>query len=81
MKHTPNPIGGEMEGWVLFELKRTLSEHKNIEVIVIKGVADYGDFKRGDKWQWTAAKAAIDCIHYCLEKSGGNEFKVKETFS
>ena len=81
MKHTPNAIGGEMEGWVLIGLKRTLSEHKNIEVIVIKGVADYGDFKKGDKWQWTAAKAAIDCIHYCLEKSGGNEFKGKETFS
>ena len=24
MKHTPNAIGGEMEGWVLLELKRTL---------------------------------------------------------
>ena len=71
MKHTPNAIGGEMEGWVLL----WLSEHKHIEVIVIKGVADYGDFKKGDKWQWTAAKAAIDCIHYCLEKSGGTEFK------
>ena len=27
MKHTPNAIGGEMEGWVLLELKRTLKDH------------------------------------------------------
>ena len=81
MEDTPNAIGGEMEGWVLLGLKRTLAEHKHIEVIVIKSVADYGDFKKGDKWQWTAAKAAIDCIHYCLEKTGGTEFKGKDTFS
>ena len=82
MKHTPNAIGGEMEGWVLLGLKRTLKDHytKDIEVIVIKGVADYGDLSKGDKWQWTAAKAAMDCIHYCLEKSGGIEFNGKETF-
>ena len=79
MKHTPNAIGGEMEGWVLLELKRTLKGQHDIEVIVIKGVADYGDLKKGDKWQWTASKAAIDCIHYCLNKSGGLEFTGKET--
>ena len=80
MKHTPNAIGGEMEGWVLLELKKTLKEHnKHIEVIVIKGVADYGDLTKGEKWQWTAAKAAMDCIHYCLNKSGGIEFTGKET--
>ena len=83
MKHTPNAIGGEMEGWVLIDLKKTLKDQypKDIEVVVIKGVADYGDLKRGDEWQWTAAKAAVDCIHYCLIKSGGIEFSGKETFS
>ena len=79
MKHTPDCIGGEMEGWVLLELKRTLRSQHDIEVIVIKGVADYGDLSKGDKWQWTAAKAAMDCIHYCLEKTGGSEFSSKET--
>ena len=79
MKHTPNAIGGEMEGWVLLELKRTLRGQHDIEVIVIKGVVDYGDLSKGDKWQWTAAKAAMDCIHYCFEKSGGSEFSGKET--
>ena len=82
MKHTPNAIGGEMEGWVLIDLKKTLKDQypKDIEVVVIKGVADYGDLKMGDEWQWTAAKAAVDCIHYCLIKSGGIEFSGKETF-
>ena len=83
MKHTPHAIGGEMEGWVLLELKRTLKDqhNKDIDVIIIKGVADYGDLSKEDKWQWTAAKAAMDCIHYCLEKSGGIEFNGKENFS
>ena len=82
IKHTPNVIGGEMEGWVLLELKKTLKyQHKkDIEVIVIKGVADYCDLSKGHKWQWTAAKAAIDCIHYCLRKSGRIEFNGKQTF-
>ena len=82
MKHTPNAIGGEMEGWVLLELKKTLKgqHNKDVEVIIIKGVADYGDLKKGDKWQWTAAKAAIDCIYYCLSKTGGIEFSGKLTF-
>ena len=80
MKDTPNAIGGEMEGWVLLEMKRSLKGQHDIEVIVIKGVADYGDLTKGDEWQWTAAKAAMDCIHYCLKKSGGIEFNGKETF-
>ena len=82
MKHTPDCIGGEMEGWVLLELKRALKgqHNKDIEVIIVKGVADYDDHTNGDQWQWTAAKAAIDCIHYCLNKSGGIEFSGKCTF-
>ena len=44
-----------------------------------KTAADYGDLSKGDKWQWTAAKAAMDCIYYCLEKTGGSEFSGKET--
>ena len=64
---------------VLLELKRTLRGQHDIEVIVIKGVAHYSDLSKGDKWQWTAAKAAMDCIHYCFEKTGGSEFSGKET--
>ena len=77
---TPNAIGGEMEGWVLLEVRSRLKHllQKEIEVIIIKGVADYGDIRKGDEWQWTAAKAAMDCIHYCLKRSGGNEFYGKK---
>ena len=52
MKHTPYAIGGEMEGWVLLELKRSLGQidlPKHVKVIVIKGVADYGDLSKKDK--------------------------------
>ena len=82
MKHTPYAIGGEMEGWVLLELKKELKREHNrdIEVVVIKGVTDYGDLSKGDEWQWTAAKSAMDCIHYCLNQTGGREFGGKETF-
>ena len=80
--HAPNSIGGEIEGWVLFELKKTLKvqNEKDVEIIIISGVSEYQDLTMGDKWQWTAAKAAMDCIHYCLKKSGGTEFNGKETF-
>ena len=80
--HAPNAIGGEIKGWVLFELKKTLKvqNKKDIEIIIIKGVSEYHYLTMGDKWQWTAAKAAMDCIHHCLKKSGGTEFNGKETF-
>ena len=80
IKHTPHAIGGEMEGWVLLELKRALAKTKQVEVIVIKGVADYGGLSKGDKWQWPAAKAAMNCIHHCTEKTGGIEFSGKATY-
>ena len=80
--YAPNTIGGEIKGWVLFELKKTIKvqNKKDIEIIIIKGVSEYHDLTMGDKWQWTAAKAAMDCIHYCLKRSGGTEFNGKETF-
>ena len=80
--YAPNAIGGEIKGWVLFELKKTLKvqNKKEFEIIIVNGVSEYHDLTMGDKWQWTAAKAAMDCIHYCLKKSGGTEFNGKETF-
>ena len=80
--HAPNSIGGETGGWVLFELKKTLKvqNKKDIEIIIVNGVSEYQDLTMGDKWQWTAAKAAMDCIHYCLKRSEGTEFNGKETF-
>ena len=80
--HVPNCIGGEKKAWVLFELKKTrkVQNEKDIEIIIINGVSEYQDLTLGDKWQWTAAKAAMDCIDYCLKRSGGTEFNGKETF-
>ena len=42
-----------MEGWVLLEMKRALFFccKRNVEVIIIKSVADYGDRRKGDDWQ------------------------------
>ena len=60
----PFAAGGEMEGWVLY--KDIMEEHPNLGVIVIKGVADYGDGKKNKKWQFTAAKAAVAYTHYKL---------------
>ena len=78
----PNSIGGETGGWVLFELKKTLKvqNKKDIEIIIVNGVSEYHGLTMGDKWQWTAAKAAMDCIHYCLKRSEGTEFNGKENF-
>ena len=82
MKHSLDAIGGEMIGGILLELKKTImDEHKkDIKVIVIKGVVDDGDLRMGCKWQWTATIAAMDCIHYCLKRSGGTEFNGKKIF-
>ena len=60
----PFAEGGEMEGWILY--KDIMEKHPNLEVIVIKGVADYGDGKKNKEWQFTAAKAAVDYTRYKL---------------
>ena len=64
--------GGEMEGWALLEVQKVFDP---VSVIIIKGVADYGDNKKDDKWHITAAKAAVDFTHWRLQKTGGIAFK------
>ncbi len=50
-------IGGEMEGG---ELRKFIKEKNKIKgIIIIKGVADYGDGKKEKEWQFTAAMAAF----------------------
>ena len=74
-------IGGEMEGWVLFKMQE---KYPRIESIIIKGISDYGDGKKDgegsttqvkDKWQLTAAKAAVD---YAVFKMTGAYIKAEE---
>ena len=69
MAHT---VGGEMEGSSLLNMIEWMKkDQRQLSAIVIKGVADYGDNQKEKKWQFTAAKAAVDFIHYCLEKTNG----------
>ena len=51
-----NPLGGEMEGCEVLRLQ----EEKGFSVIIIKGVADFGDGNKEltRKWQYTSSKAA-----------------------
>ena len=63
MKKYEDAKGGEMEGCVLYT--KDIADR----CIVIKGVSDYADGKKNDKWQLTAAMAAADYTHYMLEKS------------
>ena len=65
-------VGGEMEGWVLLGMIEEMQLHmkRQISVIVVKGVADYGDIGKDDGWQLTAAMAAVDFVRHCIESSG-----------
>jgi len=65
-------VGGEMEGCSLLNMIEWMEqERRPLSVIVIKGVADYGDNRKDKRWQLTAAKAAVDFVYYCLEQTGG----------
>ena len=54
-----------MEGWVLYT--NIINEHPNLEVIIIKGVADYADGEKPKQWQLTAAMAAANYTHFQLK--------------
>ena len=58
--------GGEMEGWILYT--HIVEEYPNLEVIIIKGVSDYGDGSKDGRWQLTAAMAAASYTHFQLER-------------
>ena len=82
LKNFPEAIGGEMEGYVLLQIQgRNASQNppRQLDVVVIKGVADYGDGKKLKDWQFTAAMAAVGYAHYKLEETGGVEFKISKS--
>ena len=64
-EETQGLIGAEMEGWIAFEDFKSTGRKS----ITIKGVSDYGDGKKSDDWQLTAAKAAVDYAHFKLESA------------
>ena len=59
--------GGEMEGWVLYT--HIMTDYPDLEVIIIKGVADYADGEKDGRWQLTAAMAAANYTHFQLQRS------------
>ena len=56
-------LGGEMEGGELLRIQK--KSGGKIEIIVIKGVADFADSEKTKAWQFVAAKAAF---HYVKSK-------------
>ena len=60
--------GGEMEGGelVIFQNRQT-KKGKNISVIIIKAVVDFGDNRKNKSWQFISAKAAFHYVHCKLE--------------
>ena len=71
----PETKGGEMEGWVLYGKivgdRDILKKHPDLEAIIIKGVADYGDGTKNKRWQLTAAMAAASYTHFQLKRNPG----------
>ena len=66
-------IGGEMEGQELAHAQLQLRENENrqVDFVVIKGVADFGDGTKGKAWQLTASLAATNfAVHKLCETAG-----------
>ena len=63
----PEAIGGEMEGCELLKMKGT-------EIIIVKGVGDYGDESKArcKVWQFTAAMAAFHFMKTMIEHKGAD---------
>ena len=79
LNNFPNVVGGEMEGLTLLKIQKEYNKQKfpcELEVIIIKGVADYADENKqgGKKWQFTAAKAAANYTKFKLEMNKGRPF-------
>ncbi len=76
-KAVPTAIGGEMEGGELLKFIRK----GNIKgIIIIKGVADYGDGRKSKEWQFMAAMAAFKYAESKLSYVANfdNEFIVED---
>ena len=58
----PGAIGIEMEGAGLFH---NYNDH-NYEILVVKGVCDFGDGKKDKRYQPTAALLAAECLRHYL---------------
>ena len=71
--------GGEMEGQEIARAQLTLKEEvkRDVDFIVIKGVAGFGDGSKEKGWQLTASLAAASYAEEKLHESGGKVYKCK----
>ena len=82
LKNSLEAIGGEMEGFVLLQIQEKYANQnppRQLDVVVIKGVADYGDGTKHKEWQFTAAMAAVGYAHHKLEETGGAGFEISKS--
>ena len=71
-------IGGEMEGQELAHVTSSKdSEHHDVDFIVIKGVADFGDGTKEKDWQFTASLAAASYAEKRLEETQNRVYFVQ----
>ena len=71
-------IGGEMEGQELAHAQLQLREKENrqVDFVVIKGVADFGDGTKEEAWQLTASLAAANYAEHKLLKTDGKVYSI-----
>ncbi len=83
LNFSPEAIGGEMEGATLVEVQYSLAQKKptprELGVIIIKGVADYGDGSKEKSWQLTSAMAAAHYAEHKLSVTQGTLFSAEGT--
>lgn len=77
----PEAVGGEMEGQVISSIHNNLRVQqtpRQLDIVVIKGVADFADGNKevAREWQLTAAIAAAGYAQYKLSKTGGSMCKL-----
>ena len=82
LKNNSRFIGGEMEGQQLALCTHQFLEDNKREVdfIVIKGVADFGDGTKEGNWQLTASLAAAKYAEESLSKTNGQVYKIQGKF-
>ena len=73
-------IGGEMEGHELAQATYLKDgKHHNVDFIVIKGVANFGDGTKEKEWQFTASLAAAAYAEKKLEETQNKVYHLPAT--
>ena len=74
-------IGGEMEGQELSQLAVYFEDRgRKVEIIIIKGVSDFGDGSKTQEWQYTASLAAATYAESKLQATPKMVYKLPGKF-